>query len=108
MRDFESRASASSATPALVSFEFTLYTGALVLRLLRLKRTMGPEATLIKPTLIAALAFAGFAFAGPEFEAASVTVHPMAPNAYMIKNFTHGPPFVIPTSNRFTDTIHTE
>jgi uncharacterized protein (TIGR03435 family) len=43
-----------------------------------------------------------------EFETTSVTVHPMAPGAYMIKNFTHGPPFVIPTSNRFTDTAHTE
>ena len=32
----------------------------------------------------------------------------MAPNAYIIKNFTHGPPFVIPTSNRFTDTVHAE
>jgi len=49
-----------------------------------------------------------YAQPGLQFETASVTVHPMAPNAYMIKNFTHGPPFVIPTSNRFTDTIHTE
>lgn len=45
---------------------------------------------------------------GLEFETASVNIHPMAPNAYMIKNFTHGPPFVIPTSNRFTDTVHAE
>jgi hypothetical protein len=54
------------------------------------------------------LAFAGVAFAGPEFETASVTLHPVAPNAYMIRNFTHGPPFVIPTSNHFTDTAHAE
>jgi hypothetical protein len=26
----------------------------------------------------------------------------------MIKDFTHGPPFVIPTSNRFKDTVHAE
>jgi len=48
------------------------------------------------------------AFAQSVFETASVAVHPMAPGAYMIKNYTHGPPFVIPTSNRFTDTAHTQ
>lgn len=42
------------------------------------------------------------------FESASVKLHPMAPGAYMIKNYTHGPPFVIPTSNRFTDTAHAQ
>jgi uncharacterized protein (TIGR03435 family) len=43
-----------------------------------------------------------------EFEKATVKVHPMAPGMYMIKNYTHGPPFVIPTSNRFTDTAYTQ
>ncbi len=43
-----------------------------------------------------------------EFETASVKLHPMAPGAFMIKNYTHAPPFVIPTSNRFTDTVHAQ
>ena len=78
----------------LVSFEFTI----------------GPEALLIKSTFLALLSLAatGYAQPGLRFETASVAVHPIAPNEYMIKNFTHGPPFVIPTSNRFTDTVHTE
>lgn len=48
--------------------------------------------------------------AGPhlEFETASVKVHPMVPGTFIIKNYTHGPPFVIPTSNRFTDTAYTQ
>jgi uncharacterized protein (TIGR03435 family) len=72
--------------------------------------TIGPEALLIKSTFLALLSFAAAGYAQPalQFETASVAVHPIAPNAYMIKDFTHGPPFVIPTSNRFTDTVHTE
>ena len=95
MRDFESRASASSATPATaLSFEFTI----------------GPEALLIKSILPALLFLAatGYAQPGLTFETAAVTAHPIAPGSYMIKDFTHGPPFVIPTSNRFKDTAHAE
>ena len=54
------------------------------------------------------LAATGYAQTALQFETASVAVHPMAPGAYMIKNFTHGSPFVIPTSNRFKDTVHAE
>jgi len=32
----------------------------------------------------------------------------MAPGTYLIKDFPHGPPFVIPTSNHFTDTAHVQ
>ena len=66
---------------------------------------------MIKSTLLGLLlsfAAAGSAQPGLQFETASVTVHTIAPNEYMIKTFTHGPPFVIPTSNHFTDTVHTE
>ena len=67
-------------------------------------------ALLIKSTFLALLALVatGYAQPGLRFETASLAVHPMAPNAYMIKDFTHGPPFVIPTSNRFTDTVHAQ
>lgn len=32
----------------------------------------------------------------------------MAPGTFLIKNFSHAPPFVIPASNRFTDTVHAQ
>jgi uncharacterized protein (TIGR03435 family) len=41
-----------------------------------------------------------------KFEFTSVKVHPMAPGTYMIKNYTHGPRFIIPTSNKFSDTAY--
>ena len=43
-----------------------------------------------------------------EFETALVQLHPMTPGTYLIKNFAHAPPFVIPTSNAFTDTAHAQ
>jgi uncharacterized protein (TIGR03435 family) len=43
-----------------------------------------------------------------EFETVTVKVHPIPPGRFMIKNFTHAPPFVIPTSNKFIDTVHTQ
>ena len=70
--------------------------------------TIGPEALLIKSTFVASSSRTGHAQSVLRFESASVAVHPIAPNEYMIKTFTHGPPFVIPTSNHFTDTVHTE
>src|SRR4051794_36316776 len=44
----------------------------------------------------------------PEFETESVKVHPMTPGTYLIKNFPHAPPFVIPTGTAFRDTVHTQ
>lgn len=43
-----------------------------------------------------------------EFETATVKVHPLAPGTYLIKSYTHGPPFVIPGGNRFTETAHAQ
>jgi uncharacterized protein (TIGR03435 family) len=45
---------------------------------------------------------------GRQFEFVSVKIHPMAPGSYMIKNYPHGPPFVIPTSNMFADAVHVQ
>ncbi len=42
------------------------------------------------------------------FEEASVKVHPAPPGAYMIKNYKHSPPYVIPTSATFIDTAHVQ
>jgi uncharacterized protein (TIGR03435 family) len=80
------------------------------LRVTATKRTIRPEALLTKSTLLALLSFAATGYAQPalQFETAAVAVHPMTPGTYIIKDFTHGPPFVIPTSNRFKDTVHAE
>lgn len=43
-----------------------------------------------------------------QFETASVKVHPQPPNAYLIKDYRHAPPFVLPTSNHFTDAAHVQ
>jgi len=40
------------------------------------------------------------------FEVASIKVHPMAPNSFMMRRYDHAPPFVIPTGNRFTERAH--
>jgi uncharacterized protein (TIGR03435 family) len=45
---------------------------------------------------------------GRQFEFVSVKLHPMAPGSYMIKNYPHAPPFVIPASNMFADTAHVQ
>jgi uncharacterized protein (TIGR03435 family) len=42
------------------------------------------------------------------FEAAAVNIHPIPPGEYLIKDFTHAPPFIIPTGPRFKDTVHAE
>jgi uncharacterized protein (TIGR03435 family) len=41
-----------------------------------------------------------------KFESASVKLHPAPPNYYLLKNYRHAPPYVIPTSNHFTDSAH--
>jgi uncharacterized protein (TIGR03435 family) len=41
-----------------------------------------------------------------EFEVASVKVHPMAPNSFMMRRYDHAPPFVKPAGNRFTERDH--
>jgi uncharacterized protein (TIGR03435 family) len=43
-----------------------------------------------------------------EFETASVRLHPMAPGSFLIRNYPHAPPFVIPASNIFKDTAHAQ
>ncbi len=43
-----------------------------------------------------------------KFETASVKVHPMTPGTYLIKNFPHEPPFIIPAGAVFTDTSHVQ
>ncbi len=60
--------------------------------------------------LIALIAGAVLAQVTPhaEFETATVKLHPIPPGQFLIKNFTHAPPYVIPTSNKFTDTAHTQ
>lgn len=66
-------------------------------------------------TLIASIATSQAQLASPpttaphlEFETASVKLHPMAPGTYLIKNFPHSPPFVIPTSTHFTEAVHAQ
>ncbi len=44
----------------------------------------------------------------PEFESAAVKVHPMTPFTYLLKDFSHAPPFMIPKSSTFADTAHAQ
>jgi len=70
---------------------------------------MGPEAHLFRFIALASL-FLAAAIAQPAlpFETASVTLHPIPPGQYLIKNFTHAPPFIVPAGPRFKDTVHAE
>ncbi len=69
-------------------------------------RAMHPRLTVL------AMVVASLALAQPSapvrFETGSIRIHPMTPGSWLIKNFAHQPPFVIPTGPHFTDTGHVE
>ena len=72
---------------------------------------MAPEVSLIKTalTLLGVLALAIHAQAPPspiQLETETVKVHPMTPGTYLIKDFAHAPPYIIPNGPRYTDTVH--
>lgn len=61
---------------------------------------------IVGPLILAALvASIGLAQPAPRpaFESATVEFHPMTPGTFLLRNFVHGPPFLIPTSNRFAE-----
>ncbi len=55
------------------------------------------------PALAALLASPGHAQPGPPlaFESATVNFHPMTPGTFLLRDLVHGPPFIVPTTNRF-------
>ncbi|HVW11394.1 MAG TPA: TIGR03435 family protein [Bryobacteraceae bacterium] len=55
--------------------------------------------------LTALLASLGLAQQAPTlaFESATVKLHPMTPGTFLLRNYVHGPPFIVPTSNKFSE-----
>ncbi len=41
-----------------------------------------------------------------QLETENVKVHPMTPGTYLIKDFSHAPPYILPNGPRYADTVH--